>query len=439
MKVRHTKGITVWGGRNIALVLASVFTWSLMGGQVAIAEPKRVARVAIGSAGEIAVNPVTARAYVESGDGVEVLDLVSNKLVARLWPGDGVADVAIDKNANRLYVNASNRVVVYDGATNAKVATIASEDGGSGLYCIAVNSTTGRVYVTNLYLGTLLVIDGATNSVLTSINLGAYAVDVAVNEATNRVFVTVRNERNSVIVIDGATNQILGSVSLGEPQGWRDFYLAVDERTNRLFAASYSYFSVKAVDIANMRLDATIPIGGRPIGVAVNPETGRVYAGALDWNWPDKPNHLVTIDQSTNKVLTKTVFGGSPTIVEVYGPAFRVLVTADSEVQIFTEDPDPPTLLITTPSPSVISARSLITGTVNDDLSGVKQVEVTFAGAGLSVSRLATLTCSTPARLSCTWQTPAPDLPGPYAVRAWTVDRAGSSEDIGKIAVVTVV
>ena len=81
----------------------------------------------------------------------------------------------------------------------------------SSPYAIAINQITNRTYVTH---GTsVTVIDGATNTAST-IAVGGALRGLAVNPATNRIYV-VNNTGNSVAVIDGANNTVISTITVG--------------------------------------------------------------------------------------------------------------------------------------------------------------------------------------------------------------------------------
>jgi hypothetical protein len=67
---------------------------------------------------------------------------------------------------------------------------------------VAVNPSTNRVYVTNAFGFSVSEIDGATNTVITTADVGSVVDGIAVNPATNRVYV-VDNGGGSVLVMDG--------------------------------------------------------------------------------------------------------------------------------------------------------------------------------------------------------------------------------------------
>ena len=103
------------------------------------------------------------------------------------------------------------RVSVIDGATNTVISTISV---GSFPYNVGVNSSTNRIYVTNSQSNTVSVIDGTTNTVTSTVSVGSYPWGVVVNSSRNRIYEANTNS-NTVIVIDGATNTVLSTVSVG--------------------------------------------------------------------------------------------------------------------------------------------------------------------------------------------------------------------------------
>lgn len=184
---------------------------------------------------ELAVNETTNKVYFWVSTGSSgVLDGTSNvatQLPATLGP---VASIRVNKVLNRVYVSSKTGVLhVLDAATDAEIATLnigtqGSDDGlGSN---IAVNETTGRVFVTNFNNGTVTVVSGATNSIVATIPIGSGATSPAVNELTNRVYVSNLNDK-TVSFIDGASSTV--TATLAVPMGLR--YLSVDPAVSRVY------------------------------------------------------------------------------------------------------------------------------------------------------------------------------------------------------------
>ena len=115
-------------------------------------------------------------------------------------------------------------VTVIDGATNNTAAV----NVGVYPYAVAVNSATNKIYVVNncggdvncASIGTVTVIDGATNNT-TSVNVGYFPNALAVNATTNKIYIANQcgsdpscASEGTVTIIDGATT-IRTSVSVG--------------------------------------------------------------------------------------------------------------------------------------------------------------------------------------------------------------------------------
>lgn len=158
----------------------------------------------------VAVDPGLQRAFVACRDTgrVVVVDTATN---ARLWGqtfpvlGEPYA-IAVDAVRHRLYalVSASgsnpDRVAVFSLAPSgaSRIGTVMVGAGGAqGGTGIAVNPTTGHVFVANSAQDTVTVIDGPGMAVLATMAVGDDPGMVGVNPATNRVYVSNRGS-NSV-------------------------------------------------------------------------------------------------------------------------------------------------------------------------------------------------------------------------------------------------
>ncbi len=82
------------------------------------------------------------------------------------------------------------------------VSVIATVPVGTSPFKIAVNSATNRIYVANQISNTVSVIDGATKTVVATVPVGGNPNWVVLNQATNRIYVT-NLQTATVTVIDG--------------------------------------------------------------------------------------------------------------------------------------------------------------------------------------------------------------------------------------------
>ena len=197
------------------------------GGRVAVIDGASNALVttmeAQGGTFGVAVHPGLQRAYVSNRDtdSVNVFDTSTN---TRLWPqtftpvGMPYA-LAVDATRSRLYVlyalhgNFPDRVAVYSLAPSgaSRIGTVLVEDGGvQGGTGIAVNPTTGHVFVANSARNTVTVIDGPTMSVLATVSVGLDPGMIGVNPATNKVYVSNRGDNTVQVINDTFTRRPRG-------------------------------------------------------------------------------------------------------------------------------------------------------------------------------------------------------------------------------------
>jgi ribosomal protein L24 len=167
---------------------------------------------------------------------------------------------------------------------------------------LGVNPTTNRVYVGGFTWSNeavLAVIDGATNTLITTISLTdpstGERIDpdvLGVNPKTNRVFVGgfTWSSQAVLAVIDGAKNTLTTTISLTDPSTGEPIspdVLDVNPTTNRVYVGGFTWSgqTVLAV-IHGTRITTTISLtdpctGGRisPDVLGVNPTTNTVYVG----------------------------------------------------------------------------------------------------------------------------------------------------------------
>ena len=162
---------------------------------------------------------------------------------------------------------------------------------------LAVDTATNRIYVGDDYTGNFVTIDGATDAVVGSVNacadwlMGPNAMTM--NPATSRIYGGVPGN-HTVAVVDGSSNSSLGSIPvLGDV--WDG--MAVNPLTNRIYAGAYQGV-INVIDGATDERIAT-PVGvGETHGVAVNTIKNRVYVSG--------GGGTAVLDGETNTVLYRS-------------------------------------------------------------------------------------------------------------------------------------
>lgn len=223
-----------------------------------------------------ALNRIFATSISSTGFGsVAVIDGASKSVMTYLPVGfeASPASVAVNSNTGRVYVTSPGlkTLTVIDGLANAVVDTI---HGLPDPADVAVNPATNRVYVTNLGYDTLSTIDGATdNFVGNAIKTGnTIAVAVAVNPTTNRVYV---GGNGGVAVVDGNTNSLITSIPASGGDGV--YGIAVDAIHNRVFASTQALGTATVIDGNSNSVTATLQTGPGAYGVDYDPNAGHGY------------------------------------------------------------------------------------------------------------------------------------------------------------------
>ncbi len=116
---------------------------------------------------------------------------------------------------NKIYVGCDDGILVIDGTTSQRLARIKMTGGRAWALCY--NPQNNRIYCADLGLGRVVIIGGATDSVIATRMIVSYAL--CYNPQNNKVY-CVTPDDNTVTVIDGATNSVVATVDVGDwPHG----------------------------------------------------------------------------------------------------------------------------------------------------------------------------------------------------------------------------
>ncbi len=140
-----------------------------------------------------------------------------------------------------------------------------------------------------------------------AISAGTNPMAVAVNPATNKVYVA-NGGSNDVTVIDGATNATTTVTAGTGPQA-----VAVNPATNKVYVANYASNNVTVIDGAT-NATTTVAAGTHPRAVAVNPATNQIYVAnfvssnvtVIDEQPQQNINPVTTINSLSNNVTTSS-------------------------------------------------------------------------------------------------------------------------------------
>src|SRR5215472_16870397 len=232
---------------------------------------------------------------------------VPAQVIATVQVGVYPIDIAVNSATNRIYV--ANRghgvdpgsVMVIEGSTNSVIGTVTA---GFGPCEIAVNSITNKIYLTNSDDASVTVIDGATNTTQTiNLGVGNFPCGLAVDAATNQIYVCnsasdSADTTGSLTIIDGETNKT-SAIPLNSALGDATFRSAVNPTTNKVYVSGGNIVTI--VDVATLT-SSTIPAGSDVGVIALNANTNKVYVA--DNKPTSSPNFVAVIDGATLDTLT---------------------------------------------------------------------------------------------------------------------------------------
>jgi YVTN family beta-propeller protein len=205
-----------------------------------------------------------------------VFDVKKREVVANLDGFPSVHGVWAVPELGRVYASTTGEhtVSVVDMATLktiAKVGTIKYPDG------IAYAPEGNRVFVSDEHGDADAVIDTNTNTLVTTIRLGGGAGNTVYDSSSGHILVAV-HEKNELVSIDPSTAKIIGRYSVNGIEHPHGISLDVPERL--AFVAGEENQKLAVVDLTNMKVLATYPVGEDPDVLAFDPGLKLLYVSA---------------------------------------------------------------------------------------------------------------------------------------------------------------
>ena len=169
------------------------------------------------------------------------------------------------------------QVTTIDGVTNTVLGSVVS---GAGPFGVAVHPSGNLVYVTNSGEDSVSVIDTATLAVLKKIPVGVQPYGIAVNPAGTRLYVANHGNtaKGTVSVIDTATNTVITNIEVTSLSiGTGPYGVVVNPAGTRVYVANNFAGYIAVIDPATNTMIDTIPVGNQPIGLSLNSEGSQLY------------------------------------------------------------------------------------------------------------------------------------------------------------------
>jgi DNA-binding beta-propeller fold protein YncE len=351
----------VWA--KLAVDPSSHAVYGISGGGVTIVNPVSLTstQAQMGDiAGGVAANPVTNQVYItdESLSSAVILNGATNSITGKTFapvggmigaafqPG-GATSIAINKTKNQYIVAGGNGAIVFDGVTNAPLASVRPQlIAGNGLPApvgflfMSVNETTNKMYTTNN--ASIFITDLATGVFQLFVSPQTKAGEICtvrgltVNSAQNLVYASSVCQSASPVlfVFDGSSAATIQIVDLGAniPLGSNVANVLYNPTSDKIYIANYGGFDVVT-------------------GVANNPST-EVY-NAVTFA------HLASIPNVAGAMAVDTVLNA------VYGLSDTQALSGDG-VAGAVIDGNTDTLSSTIPLAFVISSSQPVPVAVNE-------------------------------------------------------------------------
>ena len=269
----------------------------------------------------VVVNSKNNRVFVSNGQSltVSVIDGATDQILGTMITGHTPTDIAINAVKNEVWVCESDAggniyVEVFDGNTFALLKSIPA---GSGIGRIAVHPHLNRVYVANDFSNFLTVIDGGQKKIVASISLDCSPFGVAVNTATQRVYVGTEGcASGSVYVIDANTNGVLATIAT---TGVSMNYASVDQNHNRVYFTD-DVTGLYAIDGNTNTVIGQVTGLNKAHGVAAVPSTQKAVEA------DSGSNRMKVINGNIPNIGGSKAVGKTPVAVAVNGVARRIYV-----------------------------------------------------------------------------------------------------------------
>ncbi len=324
----------------------------------------------------------TARAFIGVRNydvgGIAVVDLRAGRLLSELDVDTRPLALVLARLARRVFVltagtdltRGRGRVIVLDAASGARQRSIAVAGEPNAL---AVDEARQRVLVT-VHTGggaAVAIYDMRSLALIARLPLEADARPIAITAADGQALVVTSAGR--VYLIVEARARVAHVIQMGQGAA----LVAVDARSGRAFVANPVSNTVGVIDTASGTLLRTVPVGVTPDGLGVSPATRRVLvANAADGT-------ITLLDSRSGTPLRAVAVGADPSGVIVAEHAgLAVIPTAEGLA------------VVDTASGALLRRIAILNGAAAvalDDQSAQAVVASATASVGSSVVRLVDL------------------------------------------------
>ena len=277
----------------------------------------------------LAVSPDgrTAVASDSRMPGVRLYDLESGRLLTTLGGFVTPRNSLFTPDGKTLLISDSTlgELRIFDAHTWARQGAIAI---GAGSFGTAVDRSANRLYVNNEAANTVTVVDLVSRHTLAVLTGFAQPRQgIKLNPDGTQLFVT-NFLGDKISVVDVAALKTVSEIT--GFKGIRALSITTDGTT--LYAANSADNSIAIVDLHTDKIVASVPVGKDPYGAALSPDERRLYSG-------DKgDNTLTIIDTAARSAVGKITGFNEPRQAIVFRPDGTLAYVLNKDLSIAVVD-----------------------------------------------------------------------------------------------------
>ena len=270
-----------------------------------------ISTINVGSLPETSVyDPYNGYLYTANSfsNNVSVINTATETVIATIPVGNGPVGITYSSTNHYVYVanSASGTVSVINSSANAVFTTITVTSSGGTLAGAVFDPSNGNVYVGGFNKTSLVdsvyVISTATNKVIANISGAAY---FGIFDSENGYLYFTDNALNSVLVVDGSTNKVVTTIDL--PTHSSPIGIAYNSYDHNVYVAEQNSSSLAVISSLTNTVIANLDVTGSPLFPTYDPSTHSIYLS----------NHLV------GGVQIISSYGGVSTIQTATGVSIQ--------------------------------------------------------------------------------------------------------------------
>jgi YVTN family beta-propeller protein len=276
-------------------------------------------------------------------------------------------------------------VTVIDGASDSVITTVRT---GLYPYALCYNPLGNKVYAASWGDTAVRVIDGATDSVIAKLRVGRWPSALCYNPRSDKVYCAnagpTQHRDSTVTVIDGATDSVIVTLRVGRsPQS-----LCYNSTDNKVYCGNYEDSLLAVIDGEGDSVIATVRCE-RPVAFCYDSVYNRVYC-TNDWNGTGST--VTVIDGMTDSVIVVIRVGSGPRGLCSSPAHGRIYVanTASSSISVIRTSPPGVEESFGLTLPVVAPAATVVRGVINlqPPVAGRQSLAVLLDVAGRKVLAL---------------------------------------------------